>query len=480
MKNIFAFPMIVLLSLPATGPALAATEENAGQLVIPSPVADDPPVGQMTLPGTELPELPGLPGLPESPSTEYQGDTEYQDNQGTTQFDHESILQPEPIASGEAYPLEPEAECNECGLFDLEPALLESTGTWLRRGFWYTEVDAVILNMEFAKQKLVLMHQFTGIRQATDDFGRIVSIPIGNSLLIYADEPNVETMPRIKVGRFLFRDSSNRDHTAEFTWFGGGQWSQTGSLEAVPEGTELESTSLSVLESVDHGNPSFEGASSSQYEYGNRFNSFELNYHLKRRLHRDQMILRPDGEWVRAATPTLTRTFLTGLRYFQMDDLLNWDAQGIPDNVTGEGATVDGNYHVRTENDLYGMQTGASLNYETSRWSLGILGKTGVYLNRMFLDSSFHNTTELTSGRTSSSDDAVSFLSEVRIQGKWHLRPNFSFRSGLELMYIKSLAFAPYQLNFVPGDYSPIDSAAGNRDHYAFYLGFSAGFEGYW
>jgi hypothetical protein len=298
-------------------------------------------------------------------------------------------------------------------------------------------------------------------------------------------------MPRIMIGRFLFRDQKNRDHTTEFTWFGGGQWGQLGNLDAT--GVTLGNISdsdqdLQVPNNIGGSNPSFNGASSSNYDYSSRFNSFELNYHLKRRLQKDKMVMRPDGEWVRVASPTVTRSFLAGLRYFEMDELLVWNAFDVPvedddDNPDNDIAPVDGHYRVSTENDLFGMQIGGSLNYESSRWSVGVLGKSGIYLDQMFLQSSFDGTNRLTSGSTDTHDDAISLLSEIRVQGKWHLRPNFSFRAGAELLYVKSVALAPYQVNFVPGDYSVITtkvSPTSSSEQYSLFLGFSAGFEGYW
>jgi hypothetical protein len=332
---------------------------------------------------------------------------------------------------------------------------------------------------------LPLMTQVTGI--STSNLGRQTFVD--NILAIAGNKPSVETMPRIKVGRFLFRDQKNRDHTVEFTWFGGGQWSQNGELDAVPVGTATGTTSLDVPVRFDGGNPSFDGAASSRFDYNSRFNSFELNYQLKARMHRDQMIMKPDGEWVRAANPTITRTFLAGLRYFEMNEILFWDAFDVPDRSVVDddgnpvGEPVDGHYRVHVENDLFGMQLGSALNYETSRWSIGVLAKTGIYLDQMFLQSGFNNTNQLTSGSTDTHDDAISFLSEVRVQGKWHLRPNFSFRAGAELLYVKSVALAPYQVNFVPGDYPVITTASAPSDsseQYSLYMGFSAGFEGYW
>ncbi len=479
VKNIFAFLVIVLLGMSATRSALAAPVEDAGPLAIPTPVADDSPVRHRVAPGNEMPELPGLPELPDSLDP---------DGQPPANADYSANSLPEPIASGEADLLEPEAEGDEYSIFDLEPALLESTGTWLRRGFWYTEVDVVILNREINKRNFFpLMHQTNALTRT--QLG--IPVVVDNFLAIAGDKPSVEAMPRIKIGRFLFRDLENRDHTAEFVWFGGGQWEQQGALTATGEtlaGGDPIDQNLQVPIGIGGENPSFNGATSSRYDYASRFNSFELNYHLKRRLHRDKMIMQPDGEWVRAASPTLTRTFLTGLRYFELNDDLLWNAYDVPivddqGNPVDDGVGHNGLYRVRTKNGLFGMQIGTSFSYETARWSLGALGKGGLYLDKMTLNSNFSNTNLDTGGRTNTSDDALSFLLEARLQGKWHLRPNFSFRAGAELLYVKSVALAPWQVNFIPGDYPTITTAVSptaSSEQYNLFMGFSAGFEGYW
>ena len=481
VKNIIAFLIIVWLSMLVAGPVLAAPETDANQLQLPTPVADGNSGNRLILPRTELPDLP---------------DGMYTEDQGSAQADpaqpNPSNIQIEPIASGTEELLDSDDEHEHFSIFELEPALLESTGTWLRRGFWFSEVDAVILNREINKQnRLPLMTQ-NSAPKISNVSGRLIGFE--QSLLAVAgSNPSVETMPRIRLGRFLFRDQNNRDHTTEFTWFGGGQWAQQGNLDATGviltdnNGDPLPDSvqNLQVPNNIGGANPSFNGASASNYDYSSRFNSFELNYHLKRRLQKDKMIMRPDGEWVRVASPTVTRSFLAGLRYFEMNELLVWNAFDVPfgDDDGVDLPTVDGHYRVSTENDLFGMQIGGSLNYESSRWSIGVLGKTGMYLDQMFLQSNFDGTNRLTSGSTDTHDDAISLLSELRVQGKWHLRPNFSFRAGAELLYVKSVALAPYQVNFVPGDYSVITtnvSSTASSEQYSLFLGFSAGFEGYW
>src|SRR5690606_15217837 len=93
-------------------------------------------------------------------------------------------------------------ECDEWGGF---PIFTESTGTWLRRGWWSAEVDAVMMNRMWKRDDQVLAFDNQSFR----------------SLLLTRDSPGAETGIRLSLGRFLFRDTLNRDHVVEFTAFGG-------------------------------------------------------------------------------------------------------------------------------------------------------------------------------------------------------------------------------------------------------------------
>lgn len=439
----------VILSAGVASPAMA--EE---QLFIPSPL-DEFSTG---------PEL-ALPEIPDAPSS----DGEMTHSAG------ESVDVPlEPIAAGEPDDFGLFDENQEYQMFDSRPALLESTGTWLRRGHWFAEVDMVVFNRQIGRGGFGLMNQTVGM--GVDSVGRTVLR--NNFLLIGGNGSGVEGMPRIKLGRFLFRDIHNRDHTAEFTIYGGGQWSQQSSLRAVTGTSQLATLedkafpeTLQVPGSLDRGNPSFDGATSSQYSYESQFNSFELNYHVKRRMQNDRMAMRPDGEWVRVATPTRTRSLIAGVRYFGMTDNLAWDAFEVP----GPTSTATGNYRVRTDNKMFGFQLGFTQAHETSRWSIEFLAKAGGYVNRVDVDSTFSGTTTLTSGKTHLRGDTLAFLSEVQFLGKWHLRPNFSLRAGIELLYVDALALAPNQIDFLPGGSTKMVNSNNNL-----YLGLSTGFEGYW
>lgn len=369
---------------------------------------------------------------------------------------------PEPIISGELDSGQGLFGSDlEMQIFDYQPALLESTGTWLRRGFWYSEVDVLMMDRIWRRDNFNL---------ATQDF-------TNNALLVEGGRTGAEATPRLNIGRFLFRDHKNRDHAIEFIAFGGGQWSQSGRLDAVGDGTlNVGSYSNGILapnNPIDQGNPSFDGATAMQYDYNSRFNNFELNYHVKSRMLKDRMELEPSGHWVRRAQPSISRSLIAGIRYFDLNEDFNWDAFGMTDT---NGDIQSGNYRVKTDNDMIGTQIGFTWNYETARWSLGLANKSGMYLNHTDVESNFAVTGGGASGNNDSSVDNLSFITEASVIGKWHLMPNFSLRAGLEILYVSSVAHASEQLNFIP--VSSGQSAIVNGD--STFMGGTFGFERYW
>jgi len=369
------------------------------------------------------------------------------ENDGTTS-NHLPTLTSESIVADELPPsLQSFDDSNSLQVLDFEPAALESTGTWLRRGFWFAEVDVVLLDRIWRRDPLILGRQGA------------------NELVLNGGRNGAETSPRVKIGRFLFRDSLNRDHTVEFIGYGGGQWSQEGSLNG---------NSFVVNPSLDLGNPSFDTATSSQFDYNSRFNSFEVNYILSQRMRRDRMELEPSGRWVRRAQISPTWSLLAGLRYFQFSEDFSWQAFGIPD-TNADGNTETGDYRIRTDNDLLGPQLGFNWGYDASRWSLGIKAKSGLMLNITDIRSDFSVTGGTIGGSNAIDVDNISFLTEAGIVGKWHLRPNLSLRVGVEMMYISSLAHAPDQINF-----ATVSTSGAASDGDSTYMGGSVGFEGYW
>lgn len=362
-----------------------------------------------------------------------------------------------PAPTGELMPSVVGGEkVREFQLFDCDPALLESTGTWLRRGFWYAEADAVLLQRRFDRNGVLLM-QSGPTNQAPVFFPHEI-------MGVDGTRPGVEGAPRLKVGRFMFRDETNRDHNLEFVAFGGGNWSQEG---------QISRDILFVPSQLKGTNEAFDGATDSRYSYDSWFESFELNYHVKQRMLKDRMELEPNGQWVRRAQPSRSLSFLAGLRYFNLDEHLDWQAFGIPD-ANDDNDDEEGVYDIQTSNHMIGTQMGLSQAFETARWSLGAYVKGGMYLNMIHLESEF-DITDTASGATDLEGDNLSWIGEASFIGKYHVTPNFSLRAGLEIMHITSTALAAQQIDFNPSGSPYIGMGKDNV-----YLGGSLGFEGYW
>ena len=345
--------------------------------------------------------------------------------------------------------------------FDCDPALLESSGTWLQRGFWFAEADAVLFSKKFdTRSRLLIQDVIPNPNPNLPD----AIIGDKNILTISGTKPGVEGVPRLKVGRFLFRDHSNRDHTMEFTAFGGGNWNQE---------RRLDGNFLAVPFQISGNNNSFNGATSSQFNYDSRFNSFELNYQLKQRMLKDRMELEPNGQWVRRAQISKMNSFLAGARYFNLEENLNWSAFGIPDN-NNDSDNETGSYLVDVGNDLIGTQIGAASTWQAARWSVTGQLKGGLYLNMQTLDSSF-DISNTASGETSLEGDNLAWIGEAALIGRWHIRQNFSLRASLEVLHLAGVAIAPDQIDFIPSGSTSIGM---NSD--LVYLGGAIGVESYW
>jgi hypothetical protein len=356
-------------------------------------------------------------------------------------------------------------------LWDDRPARIESTGTWLRRGLWYAEADAVVLNRVWCRDdtlyaaedpNVVLRQDFPPFITASPNTSQFI-LYTNRALILEKSQPGEDTSVRVTLGRFIHRDLKNRDHTAEFTVFGGGDWAQNPVLSSeTPFGLFIPFT-------IAGGNANtFDSSTRQSLSYSSHYSSFEANYRIKQRMGRDQLVMEPNGCWHRTAGSGISRKFLVGLRLMEMRDFFDWQAEDIV------AAGNDGRYLIRTDNDLFGVQMGAGFDYETGRWSIGLNGKGGVYLNDILARSTLTFAPDNTNGfDRRMSTDSLSFIGEAQAVGKWHLTPNFSLRAGIEIMYLTGLALAPHQANFVSVYNQP--STADDP----FYMGASFGCEGY-
>jgi hypothetical protein len=373
---------------------------------------------------------------------------------------------PYAVQNAESYDVPGECAYPDAGGLWNEVAPIESTGTWLRRGFWYAETDALVLTRTWDRNDLRMAAQDPNVNNAPVNQASLGFNPIfldtNRILILNGALPGQDANVRATLGNFLFRDSRNRDHAIEFTAIGGGTWEQDRQLSsATPNG-------LFVPFIIDGGNRSFDGSTRQTVQYRSNMDSFEFNYHVRQRLDEDQLIMDPNGNWHRAANSGFQRDYLAGLRFMQVGEKLDWNAQDIV--TTGS----NGEYLIRTENNMFGFQTGGGLNYQTGRWSFGGRVKGGVFVN----DASGHTELTFTSDNADSAlrlrEDQLSFIGEFGLQSRFQVSPNVSIRAGYEMLLITSQALAPHQATFVT-DTSFLDTTG-----QLFYHGASFGLEWYW
>ncbi|MGD9632212.1 MAG: BBP7 family outer membrane beta-barrel protein [Pirellulales bacterium] len=354
--------------------------------------------------------------------------------------------------------------------WDGEPAPIESSGTWLNRGVWYTEFDAVVLQRIWARGDMFVAADDQNVTIPPNPSVPATIFPsvglflnTNRTMYLPSAHPGGDAGVRGTLGRFLFRDNHNRDHTMEFTAWSAGNWVADQKVtSAAPNG-------LFVSFALVGENDFFNGSSLQHMIYDSQLNSFEMNYRLKKRLGRDQMVMDPNGNWRRESSNGFNRNYLAGFRYLKIDETLTWTAEDILVN----GA--NGKYVIDTKNDLFGFQMGEGIDYESGRWSAGVSAKMGLFWN----NADAHQQLLLTANPEDDFDRKnaeaeLSFLGEAELIARWHITPNASLRVGAEFLVLDSLALAPRQISLVGGTN---DVETGGNP---WYIGGFLGYECYW
>lgn len=400
------------------------------------------------------------------------------------------------------------------------PAITESSGTWLRRGLWYADLDAVIMSRTWDSDGVALIQEFDAV---TNQFLTNVNVfTVPNTVGVQRQDigessPGYDAAARLSLGRFLFRDMTNRDHTFEMVAFGGPEWQDQLGAEAVltaiagvdgaiedegligrannalrtiirnEQGLHTFVDGSSPLDVDDlRGFTSFDRAQTMEVDYTSRFHSWEANYNVAQRMRRDRMELQPSGEWIRRASPGFTWDYTAGLRYFDVEERLDWLATDIDSIRNTQGQTaedIDGSYLIQSSNNLFGLQLGMGLTYETDRWNVTVSTKQGFYINDArattaltYIDGDTDTAaaTALNNYTTDLHENGMSYLGTGSVMARYHLRPNLSLRAGWEFMFVTGLALAPNQADFNPS----VRQLHLTGD--AFYHGISCGTEYYW
>lgn len=349
---------------------------------------------------------------------------------------------------------------------DASFAELISSGTWLHRGRWFSQMEAS------------LVQRSTAPRQILSDIPLIFGTQTFFSEAMTTESSGFGYEPglRVTVGKYLGRDGENRDRTLEFTFWGLNEWTSQHAIAAVNPSNE----SSLLRTPLDRGIGAYNFATAHQYAYESNLNSFEVNAKISRRLGRDQMVLTPDGHWERQCAPGKTPTFLGGFRIITIDEEFSFDAQRTGLSSITNLPDASGTYDIDAQNRLFGLQLGAEMIQQHCNWSFGVGGKIGGYAN--FVDQT--TTVRVSDTRTglssssrdeSASDVQMALGAELKLLGTYQIRPNIALRCSYDFIYLQGLALAPQQLDFNAAPQPNVRSGA-----HQFLNGGSVGLEIVW
>ena len=340
-----------------------------------------------------------------------------------------------------------------------------STSDWFRNGNWSSRQELVML----LRADLPLRHL------ATDPSSGSASPFNPNltpSLSTKDTDFTFEAGTRLSIGHRLGRDPANRDHSLEFVFFGLFDYTGRAALTPVNPGSGGIVSLLASEEATFSGLTGGAGFVTVNFIPGltnnlavdlvhkSDFNSFELNYILGARPAKDRLVMQPDGRWVRHATPSKFRGLFAGLRYVRQHDLFQYRGTGI---ISAAGTDLDlgGNYLVKTENDLVGVQLGGEFVRKRTDWVFGLNGKAGGLVNFANRSNRLSQTTASTATGTREviteitesnlQDETLTFLVEGGAYAAYFIRPNTSIRLGYNVMYMNGMATATNNLGILGG-----------------------------
>lgn len=335
------------------------------------------------------------------------------------------------------------------------PAPTVSSGEWIRSGCWYTEQSVVYMIRNVSVKNEITLATDLSSSILPQDFARLEIAP----------EMGYQPGLRSTVGRFLGRDPLNREHALEFTFLGLTHWQDAASLTARFPGNIVSNIDPTRGQS---GLPAFNASNFQAYSATSKFNSYELNYRINRRLPRDQVVYTRDSNWVRRANRSPLPSIFAGLRVVSIAETLKY---------TAESATANGLYDIATHNNLVGPQIGADWYVEHYEWRLGGRIKAGSLVNWSNQSTRVRILDDAGAPVVPNRDEFadlhnLAFVGEISFIGAYQFTPNFAFRSSYDLMWVTNLALAQNQITFSPSTPPMISSL-----HSLFYQGFTLGLE---
>ncbi len=284
------------------------------------------------------------------------------------------------------------------------------------------------------------------------------------------------------IGRHLARDTENRDHFLEFTYWGFHSWDETrmvtgkrifpfGGVESGSLFSPFDRTADILGTNVIGG---FNFADTHVFRSQSHMHNWELNARIRPRIRKDRLVLHPSGRWRREKRPGPYYSFLYGLRAIRFGDQSQFSSRS---RIIENGDVFDtfGDYHVWAGNSMVGLQIGGDLIYRYNKWSWGFRGKVAAMVNSADQTSLVRSTGfgVVPNFQTSDSRRALAAVIEFGATGRYMITPHFWVTASYDLMWIAGLALAPNQMEFTTGEPSGrVDTGAT-----VFYHGLTAGFE---
>jgi hypothetical protein len=184
----------------------------------------------------------------------------------------------------------------------------------------------------------------------------------------------------------------------------------------------------------------FVGLDRAQANYSSSLNSFELNFLPCSCGCCDQCCDACECGDVRYQT----FEWFAGFRYIDVSDHLR-----ILVERDVNGGIEEGDYDIRTENHLYGLQLGARLRRWRGRFGWESTSKVGVFGNDSNERQSVTDFPDFALRPTvSSSGSGVAVVGEANLTALYRLTNVWNLRAGYSVMWIEGLALAPDQLDF--------------------------------
>jgi hypothetical protein len=295
-----------------------------------------------------------------------------------------------------------------------------------------------------------------------------------------------------RLGRYLGRDTENRDRFLEFCYWGLNDWRES----RLVRGTRLTDSNtfvqpvtfgslFSPFEPTDNIYDSpvggFNRADEHFIRYRSEIDNFELNLAFHPRSGRPALVHYPSGKWRQECQPRRTFSYLFGVRVLTLDEWFDFRSDGLIE-FGADSSVVSGDYTSSAHNNLVGLQFGAELMYERCKYSWGFRAKAAPCYNFSAMTIRATNeatgdpfaTTSIDFGRVATRDE-VALIAECGIVGTYRFRPNLILRASYDMMWVVGLAMAGDQITFQVDPPSHI-----NANATALYQGLSLGFEYLW